>query len=283
MAQLITVDEPVTESEQSMLNRLQQELPDSWYLIGNTQVSVGRRTREIDCIVIGQKGLWVIDAKGFGGLIRGDEQAWVLDNGVTYERVLDKVIHAASMVKGKVQRKFPHLRRIWVEALVVLTQGGVTLSIEDARVAGQVLLLDGCAPFLLKADSGFHSSLSEDTRLGLAELLAGRVAAKRTGSGGSKFAALQIDGVEGFRRVYYEDVVLDRNELRGIPIDRIPKGRLKISMEEGGIYIEGIGLDAEAEVGRERLIHGKRIRLGIGDSIVRIGALRLRATVFYCD
>lgn len=99
MARFIPVGEAVTRSEQKMLDYLQHALPENWVVFGNAQFTTGELTREVDAIVVGDRCVWVVDEKGFGARIKGDEHTWILADGSARERVLNNVLHAAKMVK----------------------------------------------------------------------------------------------------------------------------------------------------------------------------------------
>jgi hypothetical protein len=78
MARLIPLGEAVTRGEQKMLDYLQRTLPDDWIVFGNAQVTTSELSREVDAIVVGDRCVWVVDEKGFGGCISGDEHTWIL-------------------------------------------------------------------------------------------------------------------------------------------------------------------------------------------------------------
>jgi hypothetical protein len=97
MAELIPIGDCVTRGEQRTLDYLQKNLPKDWVVFGNAQVTSGELNREIDAIVLNDCGVWVLDEKGFGGVITGDEHTWILSNGSARERVLNHISHAAWM------------------------------------------------------------------------------------------------------------------------------------------------------------------------------------------
>ena len=117
MARFIPVGEAVTRGEQKMLDYLQHTLPNNWVVFGNAQFTTGELTREVDAIVVGDRCVWVVDEKGFGARIKGDEHTWILADGSARERVLNNVLHAAKMVKGKLEAANPQLTHVWVEGL----------------------------------------------------------------------------------------------------------------------------------------------------------------------
>lgn len=278
MAILISVDDVVTDSERLLLNFFRDGLPSSWFVIGNAQIATGRRTREIDCIVVGDRRVWVIDAKGFEGKIVGNENEWILENGASYERVLDNVLHASSMLKGKIVKAIRELKGLWVEGLVVLT-GDAHLDVEDARISRHVLPMREALSRIISTQDG-PLLLNDDTRLKVTQLIAGGKALVRSGSDRSFALAVQLEGTNGFKRTYYESLTLTRNELRGSTGGRLPPC-VKLLFENGNIFVENIGTSTNLKVGGEDLTPGGRAKLGIGETGLAIGDVRLRATVFY--
>ncbi|MBM3298692.1 MAG: NERD domain-containing protein, partial [Deltaproteobacteria bacterium] len=144
MAKLIPLGDCVTRGEQRTLEYLQKFLPDDWVVFGNAQVTSGELTREIDAIVVGDRCVWVVDEKGFGGVITGDEHTWILSDGSARERVLSHILHAAKMVKGKLVAADRRLDQIWIEGLVLLSADDVEVLVEDPRISRTVWKLQGC-------------------------------------------------------------------------------------------------------------------------------------------
>jgi len=81
MVRFIPVGEAVTRGEQKMLDYLQHALPDNWVVLGNAQFTTSELTCEVDAIVVGDRCIWVVDAKRFGARLRGDEHTWILVDG----------------------------------------------------------------------------------------------------------------------------------------------------------------------------------------------------------
>jgi len=121
MAKLIPLGEAVTQGEQRTLDYLQKKLPTDWVIFGNVQVTTGELTREIDAIIIGDRCVWLVDEKGFTGTITGDEHIWIFEDGSARERVLNNILHAAKMVKGKLATSDSRLSSVWVEGVIILS------------------------------------------------------------------------------------------------------------------------------------------------------------------
>lgn len=173
MAKLIPLGECVTRGEQRTLEYLQKNLPDDWLVFGNAQVTTGELNREIDAIVVGERCVWVVDEKGLWGVITGDEYRWILSDGSARERVLNQILHAAKMVKGKITAADPRLNQIWVEGLILLSADDVELRVKDARIPRHVWPLLGCEQLFRQAAPAQARPISPSEREAIERLLAG--------------------------------------------------------------------------------------------------------------
>jgi serine/threonine protein kinase len=173
MARLIKLSESVTRGEKKTLEYLQRALPDDWVVFGNPRVTTSQLTRELDAIVVGDRCVWVVDEKGFNGVVTAEEFSWVLQDGTVRERVLDNVRHAASMVKGKLVASDPRLRNVWVEGLIILSADEVALRVRDPRASRQVTKLAGCEGYFLRANIPNANLLSLAERDAVVRTLSG--------------------------------------------------------------------------------------------------------------
>jgi hypothetical protein len=174
MARFVSLGEAVTRGEKKTLEYLRRTLPADWLVIGNPQISVGELTRELDAIVIGDRCIWVVDEKGFGGTITGDEFTWILPNGSARERVLGNVLHAASMVKGRITSVDKRLNQVWVEGLVLMSAEDALVKVTDARIGRHVRQLMGCENYFTKANIGRGHVLSNTEKQLVEQALCGK-------------------------------------------------------------------------------------------------------------
>lgn len=151
MAQLIHIGEVVTRGEQKTLDYLQGRLPNDWIIFGNPRISTPQLSRELDAIVLGNEYVWAIDEKGFGGQITGDEFVWILSDHSARERIINTVLHAASMVKGRLIAIESKLRNVWVEGLIVLSANDADVQVRDRRISRHVRKLMGCEDYFREA------------------------------------------------------------------------------------------------------------------------------------
>lgn len=148
MARLISLGKPATQGEKKTLAYLRDHLPSHWVILGNPQVGNQRVHREIDVIVIGDRCVWVVDEKGFGGSITGDEHEWRLADGAIRERVLFNVQMAAKIVSPMVSRGGPG--SLWVEPVIILSADDADFRVVDPSVSRYVVKLAGCENYFLK-------------------------------------------------------------------------------------------------------------------------------------
>jgi len=179
MARLIPLGESVTRGERKMLDYLQRHLPNDWIVFGNPLITTADLTRELDAIVVGNRCIWVIDEKGFGGCIIGDEYAWILSDGSARERVINNVLHAASMVKGRLVAADARLTDVWVEGLVLLTADDADLRVRDQRTTRHVRPLAGCEKYFVDGSIPQARPLQPKVKEAIEHHLAGQTVVDR--------------------------------------------------------------------------------------------------------
>jgi serine/threonine protein kinase len=173
MAQLIPLGEPVTRGEKKLLEYLQHKLPADWIVFGNPLITTGELSRELDAVVLGDRCIWVVDEKGFGGRITGDEHVWILSDGSARERALNNVLHAAKMVKGRLVATESQLRGVWVEGVVILSAEDADLQIQDPRRGRHVISLRGCEEYFIQNTIQEGRKLSSEERKLIEKCLGG--------------------------------------------------------------------------------------------------------------
>ncbi len=288
MAQLHRLGQPVTRGEVRMLSYLQDRLPPDWIVFGNVSITQSLMTREIDAIVIGERCVWAIDEKSFGGKITGDEHYWKLADGYVRERVLDPILHAASIVKGKLRGRCSDLSEVWVEGLVLLSSSDVDLQVADDRVTRHVKTLEGAASYFLTTTLG--KPLTSLQRESILRVLAGSEVTRRI-VGASRARTklplcLKLTGANNFKRVYYSDetasVALTRNELRGaLPIAGWLPGSASITLtftQEGVRLAVKEGTHA-ARVNNVTVAPGETTILTPGTSSLELDTVALTTTI----
>lgn len=125
MATLITINEPMTASEKKMLARLQRDLPPDWVVFGNPRLVKGYSAQEVDALVVGDKGVWVVDDKDLGGEIKCTRLSWTLPNGHTRKNPLESLENACTRIKSALQANLQHAGHLWVRGLIILPDNAV--------------------------------------------------------------------------------------------------------------------------------------------------------------
>lgn len=291
MAHLFEMGPSINDGEEKMLRYLEASLPENWAVIGNVQVASGRVSREIDAVVLGDHCVWTVDAKSIRGKVIGDEHSWLLSDGSIRERVLDNVIHAASFVKGKLIRGRPSLKKVWVEPLIMLTEDDVDLSVKDERLSRHVHRLAGCEGYFLRPDFSGLAEISNKSRSEMLKVLIGETSFNRVlGSEGlgSKPQAtsgseaplfLRIDGRNGFRRVYYEDALIDKNQLRGHDDFREIQACIRLQFLINKVVLIPLQIPDGGSLNYHSLSTGSSVPLKHGVNNLEIGSATLKITV----
>ena len=80
MARQIKIGEPLNDSERWAFSLLASELPDDYLFFTNLELlsQIGQPF-EVDALVIGQYGIYVVDVKGYVGQLEVDANVWSLD------------------------------------------------------------------------------------------------------------------------------------------------------------------------------------------------------------
>src|SRR5687768_9377542 len=85
MARLLAIagDAPVNEAERLVVAKLVKELPDQYGVIPNFELADRRNHRyEFDVVVTSPHAVYVIETKGYGGSVTGDDREWVINGRV---------------------------------------------------------------------------------------------------------------------------------------------------------------------------------------------------------
>lgn len=162
MADLICFGEFMTDGEERAAAALRDELPAGWTILCNkTFVTPKGRSWEIDQVVVGPHHVFVVDTKSISGVVRGDEERWVLPSGESMHSPLSKVDQLARMLAGYLRQCLPRTEEAghhFVTGLVILS-GKTDLRVLDPRRNAQVLRLEGAAEGLLELDASRRFSL----------------------------------------------------------------------------------------------------------------------------
>lgn len=130
-----------------------KSLPDEYTVFNQYIVPFGESIREIDFIVVGPNGIFVIEIKHHRGKISGKDtdNNWIQRKrsraGYTYEQ---KIRNPVRQVKQGIHGLKQYLKtkglKPWIQGIVVFTNPDCTLSLGNTTVP--VLRLDGLATFI---------------------------------------------------------------------------------------------------------------------------------------
>ena len=149
----VSFGQPATPAEAVALDAVRELLPDSagvthaWANL--TFVSDDGRTDEIDLLLMTRAGLFLVELKGWHGVITGNGGAWVHTNGERVRQVrnpyilVDQKSRRLSSLLKSVAERIPGKPKIpFIRSLVVLHGRDSRIHLDDAGRAG-VWALDG--------------------------------------------------------------------------------------------------------------------------------------------
>jgi len=144
MAIVRRVGLPENESEGRAITYLAENLPgNDFVLFHNLELpnSAGF-PYEYDMILVGERAVYVIEVKHYGGTIQGNEIEWQLETGRIILSPVPLVNKKARILSDRLKRFSPLLSQVFVWGIVVLTQEPVRQHIRDEQRAKIVSLSD---------------------------------------------------------------------------------------------------------------------------------------------
>ena len=122
MARHISFGEPVNDAERWAFHLLTQELPEDYTLLTNIEIPThSGQALEVDALVLGEWGIYVVDVKGYIGCLDAGQHAWSLD-GRDIDNSLTKANYVARVLAGKIKHKMPvGVYAPWVQGFVFVT------------------------------------------------------------------------------------------------------------------------------------------------------------------
>lgn len=123
-------DGPVNEGERRVLAYLKENLPDSFELHPNLQVSIGQgQLAECDIIAFGPDCMWLIEVKDIAGVLRITEHECYVNH-----EVREHPVHATRRDAQKIKSRLsvvPNLAGVWIQPLVILAREPRALDLAD--------------------------------------------------------------------------------------------------------------------------------------------------------
>lgn len=156
MAQICRVGEPANASESKAIRRLAEELPESYLVIHNFELTTGRGLPyEFDIVVVADTAVWHVEVKGYRGLIRGDRHSWVFENGHVQPSPIPLANNKTRVLAARLKEALPNAR-LYVDTAILLTDSRARAQIRDEQARRVIRLPDAAALF---TDSSSGSDL----------------------------------------------------------------------------------------------------------------------------
>lgn len=155
MAEWRKAGETINDGERRVLKALRDGLPAPWILISNLYLRLSSATvLEIDAVVIGRDGIWLIETKDWSGKISGDALHWQLSDGALRDSPPASIERKAKALHSFLVHVNPVYRNVSKVGLVVIANSVARLKLPaDERKV--VFLLDQIVPALKSGDHVF--------------------------------------------------------------------------------------------------------------------------------
>ncbi|MGI2260202.1 NERD domain-containing protein [Shewanella sp. GXUN23E] len=122
MAKHISFGTPVNDAERWAFGLLSEELPKHYLLLTNVEIPTkSGQAMEVDALVVGEWGVYVVDVKGYIGRLNAGLHAWSLD-GRGVDNSLSKANYVARVLAGKLKHRIPvGVYAPWCQGMVFVT------------------------------------------------------------------------------------------------------------------------------------------------------------------
>ena len=122
MARHISFGTPVNDAERWAFALLAEELPEDYLLLTNVEIPTPTgQAMEVDALVVGEWGVYVVDVKGYIGRLNAGLHAWSLD-GRDVDNSLSKANYVARVLAGRLKHKIPvGVYAPWCQGMVFVT------------------------------------------------------------------------------------------------------------------------------------------------------------------
>lgn len=117
------------------------QLPEGYHVFTNVTISYQNYSQEIDLIIVGAKGVYVVEVKNHNGKIVGNAEAaeWLQHKvGRGGGRYSKKIQNPVKQVKGQVYKLSKFFKEnginVWVEGIILFTNEGVNVSVQNSNI-----------------------------------------------------------------------------------------------------------------------------------------------------
>jgi hypothetical protein len=171
MARVRNIGLPVNDSERRGIAYLSRELPDHFVLLTNLELPTKNGfAYEYDIIVIADYAVYVVELKGYGGVIKGNALEWELSSGSIVKSPIPLLNTKTKVVAGRISSASRSLSRVWVRPMLVLTDDHVSLQVQDP-LASSIKKLAESAQTMLH-DQGWSGLITPPMREKIEEAIA---------------------------------------------------------------------------------------------------------------
>lgn len=116
-------------------------LPEGYHVFTNVTISYQNYSQETDLIIVGMKGVYIVEVKNHNGKIVGDAEAnqWMQHKvGRGGGRYSKKMNNPVKQVKGQVYKLSKFLKEqginVWVEGIILFTNSEVIVDIQNSNI-----------------------------------------------------------------------------------------------------------------------------------------------------
>ncbi len=171
MARVRNIGLPVNDSERKGISYLSRELPDHYVLLTNLELPTKNGfAYEYDIIVIADYAVYVVELKGYGGVIKGNALEWELASGSIVKSPIPLLNTKAKVVAGRINASSRSLARVWVRPMLVLTDDQVSLQVQDPLASSIKKLAESVQTIL--HDKGWSGLITPPLRAKIEEAIA---------------------------------------------------------------------------------------------------------------
>ena len=172
MAKVLSIGQPVNDSEREAIAYLRDHLPDGFTVIHNFELRQGRNLFEIDIALLGPHCVYLIDVKGTRGVVDVHGSKWYPQRRAPYHSPLAILRSHAKALKSLICDRNPTdraLRSVHVDAAVLMTAPDAHVQDPGGRDAPSVAYLAKCTAFF-KSTKHIPADRSTDIRSRLRQI-----------------------------------------------------------------------------------------------------------------
>lgn len=149
MAIVHPIGSPENDSERKAIAFLKERLPGNHHLFHNLELPTpSGLPYEYDLIVVGEYAVYAVEVKGYRGHVRGNAQEWELESVAIYKSPIPLTNRKAKVLASYLHSQNQSLKRVWVQAVIFLTDNQAEVDLDDRQV-GRVVRLDQAVAYLL--------------------------------------------------------------------------------------------------------------------------------------